>query len=136
VGARIAEHARPLSLQGGTLVLLVATSVWAHELSFLTEDVLGRLRALGVHARTLRFRVGSLPAVERPPERRLSRAVPRPAGIPDELAQTLRLVKDQGLRTAIERRPARISPGNRRCAPRRPRRSAKRCEPLEPLDPL
>lgn len=103
VGARIAEHARPMALQGGTLILRVATSVWAHELSFLAEDVLGRLRALGIQAKTLRFRVGPLPAVERPPERRISRAVPHAADIPDELARTLRKVADPGLRAVIER---------------------------------
>lgn len=103
VGARIAEHARPVCFQSGALVLRVATSVWAHELSFLAEDVLARLRTFGVEARALRFRVGPLPSVERPPERRVSRSVPRAAAIPDELAQTLLRVEDPSLRAAIER---------------------------------
>src|SRR5258708_7674148 len=73
VGARIADRARPVWLYGGTLVLRVPSSVWAHELSLLADEVCDRLRRHGVHVRALRFRVGPLPALERPPERRLAR---------------------------------------------------------------
>ncbi len=103
VGARIAEHARPVGLNAGALVLRVANSVWAHELSFLAEEVLARLRALGVDARTLRFRVGPVPAIDRPPERRVARCVPTGAVVPPELARALVAVGDDALRGAIER---------------------------------
>ncbi len=102
VGARIAERAYPLSLSDGVLLLRVPTSVWAHELSLLAEDVCGRLRARGVHARELRFRVGALPAVERPAERRASRAVPVIREVPPELVGIIAAVGDPDLRSAIE----------------------------------
>jgi hypothetical protein len=103
VGARIAEHARPVWLQGGTLVLRVASSVWAHELSFLAEEVLARLRRLGVDARALRFRVGPLPAPAQPAERRIARRVPGGTAIPPEVARVLDRVDDEPLRAAIAR---------------------------------
>jgi hypothetical protein len=102
VGARIAERARPLSLEDGTLVLRVPTSVWANELSLLADEVFARLKERGVIARELRFRVGAVPAVERPPERRIARAVPVIREVPDELARVLATVNDPQLRQAIE----------------------------------
>jgi len=103
VGARIAERAAPLSLYGGCLVLRVASSVWAHELSLLSEEVCTRLRERGVDVRELRFRVGAMSAVERPPERRTARAVPKSREIPGELAAPLAQVDDVDLRASIER---------------------------------
>lgn len=106
VGARIADRARPVSLWNGVLLLRVATSVWAHELSLLAAEVCARLRERGVEARELRFRVGALEAVERPPERRVARAVPTSFAIPPELGRALDDVGDDSLRTAIERAAA------------------------------
>jgi len=103
VGARVAERAVPVSLYGGCLVLRVASSVWAHELSLLSEDVCSRLRERGVEVRELRFRVGPMAAVERPPERRTARAVPRVREVPRELTAPLAKVEDPELRLAIER---------------------------------
>jgi hypothetical protein len=102
VGARIAERAFPVSLEDGTLVLRVPTSVWANELSLLADDVCARLKERGVVVRELRFRVGAVPAVERPPERRVARAVPVIREIPEELADVLATVADPELRRAIE----------------------------------
>ncbi len=102
VGARIAERALPLSLEDGTLLLRVPTSVWANELSLLAAEVCARLKERGVVARELRFRVGAVPAVERPPERRISRSVPVIREVPDELARVLATVTDPELRQAIE----------------------------------
>jgi Dna[CI] antecedent, DciA len=102
VGARIAERAFPLALEDGTLLLRVPTSVWANELSLLADEVCSRLRDRGVAARELRFRVGAVPAVERPPERRIARAVPVIRQIPDEVARELAAVTDPVLRQAIE----------------------------------
>jgi hypothetical protein len=106
VGARIAERARPMSLWDGVLLLRVPSSVWAHELSLLAADVCTRLRERGVAVRELRFRVGSLEAVERPPERRVARAVPTAFAIPPEVARALGGVDDDGLRACIERAAA------------------------------
>ena len=88
VGARIAERALPVSLEDGMLLLRVPTSVWANELSLLADDVCARLQERGVVARELRFRVGAVPAVERPPERRIARAVPVIREIPDGAGAT------------------------------------------------
>src|ERR1700684_3715426 len=71
VGARIADKAKPVSISGGVLLLRVST----HELSLLADEVTERLRARGIDVHQLRFHVGALPAVERPPERRVSRPV-------------------------------------------------------------
>jgi hypothetical protein len=106
VGARIADRARPVSLWGGVLLLRVPTSVWAHELSLLAGEVCTRLRERGIEARELRFRVGALEAVERPPERRVARAVPTSFAIPPELTHALDDVGDDSLRAAIERAAA------------------------------
>jgi hypothetical protein len=106
VGARIAERARPESLQAGTLLLRVSSSVWAHELSLLADEVCTRLRQRGVDARKLRFRVGPLAAIERPPERRVARSVPTERTIPSELAPALGRVDDHVLRSVIARAAA------------------------------
>jgi hypothetical protein len=101
VGARIAERASPTWLHGGVLVLRVPSSVWAHELSLLADEICARLRERGVDARALRFRVGPLGPLERPPERRTARSVPTDRTIPSELAPALGRVADDALRAAI-----------------------------------
>jgi Dna[CI] antecedent, DciA len=103
VGARIAERACPVSLEGGVLLLRVPSSVWAHELSLLSDDICGRLRVQGTEVRGLRFRVGPVPPVDRPPERRTIRAVPSERTIPPELLPALERVGDAALRESILR---------------------------------
>jgi hypothetical protein len=106
VGARIAERAVPISLEGGVLLLRVPSSVWASELSLLSDDVCARLGERGVKARELRFRVGTLPPVERPAERRVTRSVPHVREVPDEVARVLASVEDAELRGVIARAAA------------------------------
>jgi hypothetical protein len=106
VGARIAERAQPIAIQDGVLLLRVPTSVWAHELSLLAEEVCARLRERGVDVRDLRFRVGALPPIDRPPERRVARTVPAVRQLPNELARALGAVPDGELRECIERAAA------------------------------
>ena len=106
VGARIAERAMPLSMVDGVLVLRVPTSVWAHELSLLSLDVCARLRDRGVDVHELRFRVGALPPVDRPPERRITRTVPAAKQLPVDVARALGSVPDEELRASIERAAA------------------------------
>jgi hypothetical protein len=102
LGARIAERAFPISLEEGTLLLRVPTSVWANELSMLADEIRARLKERGVIVRELRFRVGAVPVVERPPERRIARSVPVVREVPEELARDLATVNDPELRHAIE----------------------------------
>lgn len=148
VGARIAERARPLLLWDGVLLLRVPSSVWAHELSLLAGEVCARLRDRGVEARELRFRVGALDAVERPPERRVSRAVPTTFAVPPEVAHALDAVDDDGLRACIERAAAanlawqsvsRPAPAQEvseaRRAARAPRDAARETAPQAPATP-
>jgi len=101
VGARIAERASPLSLYGGVLLLRVPSSAWAHELSLLSDDICSRLLERGVKVRELRFRVGPIPSVERPPERRVARTVPAVRNLPNEVVGSLGRVSDDELRAAI-----------------------------------
>ncbi len=106
VGARIADRAFPVSLYGGVLLLRVPSSAWAHELSLLTAEVCARLKERGIHARELRFRVGALEPIDRPPERRAARAVPVLRSIPPEVSLVLRDVTDESLRESIARAAA------------------------------
>lgn len=101
VGARIADRTAPISLSGGLLVLRVATSVWAHELSLLSETICARLRERDIQVRELRFFVGEVAVVERTPERRAARVVPPTSALPFSLAQALAGVPDPGLRDLI-----------------------------------
>ncbi len=101
VGARISERAQPIAIQDGCLVLRVPNSVWAHELSMLSEDVCTRLRERGVEVQRLRFRVGEPPLAERRPEPRISRSVPAVRALPAELVHALGAVGDEGVRAAI-----------------------------------
>ena len=100
VGARIAERTRPIALEGGVLIVRAATSVWASELSLLSEPLLTRLRMVGVRARSLRFRVGPIEAAERGTELRTSK-VPAPIALDQRLARLLEDVEDEELRAAM-----------------------------------
>ncbi len=106
LGPRIAERSHPISLQDGVLLLRVPSSVWAHELSLLSDTVCERLRERGVRVRELRFRVAALPAVDRPPERRVLRTVPAGRPLPPELVGALGTVIDHDLRAAIAKAAA------------------------------
>jgi hypothetical protein len=99
VGARIADRAKPISLENGVLVVKVATSAWAHELSLMKTDLLRPLATHGV--KDIRFRVGAIEAAQRPPEQRKSRAVPKPAPLTGELAENIAKVEDPELRELI-----------------------------------
>ena len=102
VGPRIADRARPVALERGTLVVRVATSVWANELQMLSAQLIERLKARGFAVEGIRFRVGVLDPVDRPPERRSYRKVPPPAPLEPELRAAVERVEDADLRAAIE----------------------------------
>ena len=68
VGNAVARHAWPLRIaKDGTLHVATASSTWAHELGFLSDEILERLRAhLGTDAPTkVKCAVGPIPEVER-----------------------------------------------------------------------
>jgi predicted nucleic acid-binding Zn ribbon protein len=63
VGDDVAANSAPLRIANGTLLVVVPSSAWSHQLSFLSERIVSavaeRLPAAGVER--LRFRVGTLP---------------------------------------------------------------------------
>ncbi len=101
VGRRIAERARPMAIVSGTLVVRVATSAWASELSLLSLPILARLRARGVDLRALRYRVGEVEAPARPAALRPARSVPAPCALPAELESLLATIDDVELRAEV-----------------------------------
>lgn len=103
VGPRIADRARPWTLERGVLTVRVATSVWANELQMLAPELVARLKARGIAVESMRFRVGQLDQEERPPERRTVRKVPPVKPLAPELRAEVAKVEDDGLRSVIER---------------------------------
>ncbi len=103
VGPRIADRARPIALERGVLIVKVATSVWANELSMLSAQLIVKLAEAGFEIKSLRFRVGPLDVIEGIPTRRDYRKVPPPANLTPELERSLGKVGDDELRAAIER---------------------------------
>jgi len=101
VGFRIADRAKPLSLERGVLTVRVASSVWASELSMLASSVISRLRDGGIEVAELRFRVAPIEPPQRPPERRVSRTIPAPLPLPYELEHELARVEDRELREVL-----------------------------------
>lgn len=102
VGPRIADRARPVAIERGVLVVKVATSVWANELSMLAPELMARLAEHGHVVQSLRFKVGALEREERPPERRAFRKVPAPKPLSPELSSVVARVADDELRATIE----------------------------------
>jgi hypothetical protein len=104
VPPRILEHARPVRLSRGVLIVNVSSSVWANELHYLTDDLLARLREAaptnGIEK--IRFQVGPLPDIPKP--RKAAPPPPEPvrlASLPEELGRALSRVGDDELRKAI-----------------------------------
>ncbi len=101
---RILEHARPVRLSRGVLIVHVSSSVWANELHYLTEDLLTRLRehAPNTPIEKIRFQVGPLPDLPKRP--REAPPAPEPvrlASLPEDLGRALSRVEDDELRKAI-----------------------------------
>ncbi len=61
VGADTARAAQPVAIEGDTLVVLTNSSVWSHQLSFLSLEIIRSLRSLpaGRGLARIRFRVGA-----------------------------------------------------------------------------
>lgn len=103
VGVTVADRTLPTSLERGVLVVRAATSAWAQELSLLQEVIRGRLAAMGVVVQELRFRVGSVEPLPRPPDRALVRRVPATAELPGPLRRAIDRVTDEELRKTLAR---------------------------------
>ena len=104
VPPRILEHARPVRLSRGILIVHVTSSVWANELHYLTNDLLTRLRehAPNTPIEKIRFQVGPLPDLPRRPEETPPPPEPvRLASLPEELGRALSRVDNDELRRAI-----------------------------------
>ena len=102
VGARIAERTRPIAIENGVLVVRAATSVWASELSLLSDALIARLRAAGIGVRALRFRVGTIEPPDHLIEVRTAK-VPAPIALEPQVARTIARVRDDELRDLIRK---------------------------------
>ncbi|HMA92722.1 MAG TPA: DUF721 domain-containing protein [Polyangiaceae bacterium] len=102
IGERIATRSSPEHLRDGVLTLRVASSVWAQELSLLSQTIIERLAPLGFRVQSIRCRVGALDQTEA--RRRVAPPAPRmpPVELPPELNAELNRIDDPDLRTTIE----------------------------------
>jgi hypothetical protein len=106
VGANNVRRAVPIRLQDGVLLVRVASSSWAQQLSMLKSLVAERLAANGYEVRDIRFSVG----VVQPPRRLLgihvhiSHRAPLP--LPPLLSEQINQVPDPELREVIRRAAA------------------------------
>lgn len=109
VGDAVARHAWPLRIaRDGTLHVATASATWAHELGFLSDEILERLRVqLGADAPTkVRCAVGPIPEVERADEE-LPEPLPADADVPfevrSEAAAVASAITDPELREVVAR---------------------------------
>ncbi len=102
VGARIASRTSVGRVYRGSLTIYAASAAWANELTFLSDDILARLRGLGVKVTAVRFKVKDFgpPPVSRPTNASPARP-PRRVPLPASLEKRLALVDDPELRAAI-----------------------------------
>ena len=69
VGPQVALQTHPDALRRGTLLVRVSAPVWMHQLQFLKEEILERLREISgdEEIRALQFSIGELPAAPAAP---------------------------------------------------------------------
>ena len=108
VGDAIARHAWPLRIaRDGTLHVATSSSAWAHELTFLGDEIVGRLRAeLGPDGPTrLKCAVGPIPetAPSATPETRIPEVQELPEEIVSEAASAASAITDPELRELVAR---------------------------------
>jgi len=109
VGDAVARHAWPLRIaRDGTLHVATASATWAHELGFLSDEILERLRArLGPDAPTkVRCAVGPIPEAERVDERSPEPLPPEddmPSEVRSEAAAVASAITDPELREVVAR---------------------------------
>lgn len=98
VGAKIATRTRVGRLTRGTLTVYAASSAWCNELSFLSTDILARLRDAGYSVDALQIRAGKFEPLATSSS---SAAAPAHAELPPELRARLALIDDPELRAAV-----------------------------------
>lgn len=109
VGEPIARQAWPLRIsRDGTLHVATASAAWAHELTFLADEILGRLREqIGAEAPVkLRCAVGPIPEtaqVIEAPAPAFPDAEDMPAEVRIEAASAASAITDPDLRELVAR---------------------------------
>ena len=110
VGDAVARNAWPLRIaKDGTLHVATASATWAHELAFLGDEILERLRArLGADAPTkVRCAVGPVPAPGRHADEAAPEPIPAvddmPAEVRSEAAAVASAISDPELREVVAR---------------------------------
>lgn len=98
VGAKIAARTRVGRLTRGTLTVYAASSAWCNELSFLSADIVPRLREAGFPVENLQVRVAAFEPLAPEPS-----GVPTPSAsqLPPDLQARLALIDDPELRAAV-----------------------------------
>jgi hypothetical protein len=108
VGPQIAAQTQPDTLKRGVLFVRVSAPVWMHQLQFMKEEILVRVRELTnpEEVRSLRFCIGEIPpsppgGAQAPP---IETALPPLAGRDRAMIrESLETVRDPELRTILER---------------------------------
>jgi hypothetical protein len=130
VPQRIAQHARPVDLRRGTLIVHTRTTSWAQELSFHEADLLASIRARVPAVRRLRIRVGEMPPPPKPPAPPPPKVKPLRVGeLPADVARALARVPDDRLRDAITRAACTSLAPPPEAEPKKPKRPGTRKSP-------
>jgi hypothetical protein len=108
VGPQIAAQTHPETLKRGVLFVRVSAPVWMHQLQFMKEEILGRIKELSGpdEVRSLFFSIGEIPP---PPPGGATPPPPDPALPPltgrdrTMMRESLEAVRDPELRAVLER---------------------------------
>lgn len=108
VGEAIARNAWPLRIaRDGTLHVATSSATWANELSFLADEILGRLHArLGAETPArVRCAVGPVPesAADSTPVQGVARNIEVPEHVASEAADAASVIADPELRELVAR---------------------------------
>ena len=102
VGPRIADRTSIGRLIRGRLTIYAASAAWANELTFLSDEIVGRLRATGLDVTSIRFQIKDLGFAPRASASKpAAPASPPKAKLPASLEERLDRVDDPALRAAI-----------------------------------
>lgn len=98
-GQTIASHTSPFTIKNSVLTLTVDTPQWMHHLSFVKEEILGKLEKFNISE--VRFRLGKLPA----PAHTVIDNCERMLTDDDKryIENTLRRIKDKELKKSFRR---------------------------------
>ncbi|MHB8772125.1 MAG: DciA family protein [Syntrophales bacterium] len=109
VGPQIAAQTHPDSLKRGVLFVRVSAPVWMHQLTFMREEILARIRELAApeEVRNLRFTIGEIPPDPSGRAYPAAESVLPPAPLAGRdrtmVLASLETVRDPELRTILER---------------------------------